>query len=48
MGYQQHDGARGIDLNRADSVPAWLSRFVHAVRTYRASFVLEHQRRLFE
>jgi hypothetical protein len=38
---QQHDSGIGLNLSRADCVPAWFSRFVYAVQAHEAAAVFE-------
>ena len=48
MDHEQHNALFGRDLNNSDRVPSLLPRFVYAVQTDEASFVLEHERGQFE
>jgi len=47
--YNQHHGTHpGLNLRRADRMPALFSRFVGAVQAHEAARVFEHQRSQFE
>jgi hypothetical protein len=48
MNNQQHGRGLGLNMSRADCVPALFARLVHLVGTYKAAFVVEDQRRQLE
>jgi hypothetical protein len=45
---QQHDGDRGINLNRTDRVPTLFASLVYAIPTQEIVLVFEDQRCQFE